>query len=286
MAYKIIVDSSCDFTEEMKTWNNITVIPFTLQIGDYVIQDDENFDQEDFINRMSTSKEHAGSACPSPSAFAEACEGDEEDIYIVCIADKLSGCYNSAIQGANFYNEEHEDAKKNIHVFNSVAAAGIETLLALKINELAGKGLPFDEVVSEVEKYCVENCNLYFCLQSFDVFKNNGRLFNIATKVIEAVRVKLICGRSTEGHITIAGKDLTESRALNKLVSFIAKDIEGHDLTSEKVIINQVCCEEKANKLAQMIKDKCGYTDVVVLKAGGLNSLYASNGGIIVSYSK
>ncbi len=286
MAYKIVVDSSCDLTDEMKTWDNISVVPLTLQIGDYVIKDDENFDQDDFINRMTTSSEHAGSACPSPSAFADACEGDEEDVYIVCITDKLSGCYNSALQGVEFYKEEHEGVKKNIHVFNSLSAAGHETLLALKIHELASKGVPFDEVVSEVERYSLENCGLYFSLQSFDVFKNNGRLFSIATKVIEAVRVKLICGRGKDGNITLAGKDLTESRALSKLVSLIAKDTEGYDLTDKKVIITYVCCEEKANKLAQMIKDKCGYKDVIVLKGGGLNSLYASNGGIIVSFSK
>lgn len=286
MAYKIVVDSSCDLTEEMKTWNNISVIPLTLQIGDYVILDDENFDQDDFINRVATSNEQARSACPAPSAFSDACKGDEEDVYIVCITDKLSGCYNSALQGVEFFKEEHEDVKKNIHVFNSLSAAGHETLIALKIHELASKGLPFDEVVKEVEKFSLEESGLYFCLQSFDAFKNNGRLFSIAAKVIEAVRVKLICGRGKDGNITLAGKDLTESRALSKLVSFIAKDTDGCDLADKKVIITHVCCEEKANKVAEMIKDKCGYKDVVVLKGGGLNSLYASNGGILVAFSK
>ena len=44
-----------DLTAEMKEWNNLTVIPLTLQIGDYVIQDDENFNQDDFIRRMTKS---------------------------------------------------------------------------------------------------------------------------------------------------------------------------------------------------------------------------------------
>ncbi len=64
MAYKIVVDSCCDLTAEMKKWSNLTVVPLTPQIGDYIIQDDENFDQDDFIKRMTSSNELAKSACP------------------------------------------------------------------------------------------------------------------------------------------------------------------------------------------------------------------------------
>ena len=30
MAYKIVVDSCCDLTAEMKKWSNLTVVPLTL----------------------------------------------------------------------------------------------------------------------------------------------------------------------------------------------------------------------------------------------------------------
>lgn len=124
MSYKIIADSCCDLTAEMKEWNNLTVIPLTLQIGDYVIQDDENFNQDDFIRRMTSSKELAKSACPSPDAFAKACEGDEDEVYILTITDKLSGCYNSALQGVALYNDEHPESTKkstfSIHLQHQV----------------------------------------------------------------------------------------------------------------------------------------------------------------------
>nr|MDE5973840.1 DegV family protein [Eubacterium sp.] len=68
MSYKIVVDSCCDLTADMKNWSNLEVIPLTLQIGDYVIPDDENFNQDDFVNRMINSDVLAQSACPSPQA--------------------------------------------------------------------------------------------------------------------------------------------------------------------------------------------------------------------------
>ena len=70
MSFRIIADSCCDRTERMKDWNNITFVPLTLNIDDYSIQDDENFDQDDFIRRTLESKNVPKTACQSPEAFA------------------------------------------------------------------------------------------------------------------------------------------------------------------------------------------------------------------------
>lgn len=286
MSYKLVVDSCCDLTAEMKKWSNLTVVPLTLQIGDYIIQDDENFDQDDFIKRMLASDVLAKSACPSPDAFAAACEGEEDEVYIITITDKLSGCYNSAVQGVSLYKEDHPDSTKKIHVINSLATSGLETILAYKIKELADKGTDFDEVVKIVEAFCVNDCFLYFHLESFEALKGNGRLFNLGAKVIEALRVKLICRRTDYGNISLAGKDLSENRIVQKLAGFVQKETEGNDLSDKMVVISHVCCEEKANTIAKLIKEKCDYKNVIVLKASGLNTLYASNHGVLVSFSK
>ncbi len=286
MSYKIVVDSCCDLTEEMKKWDNLSVIPLTLQIGDYVIADDANFNQEDFINRMLSSNQLAKSACPSPDAFAQACEGEEDEVYIITITDKLSGCYNSAVQGVALYNDDHPESQKKIHVFNSLATSGLETIMAYKIKELADNGTAFEDIVNTVEAFCVNNCFLYFHLESFDALKGNGRLFNLGAKVIEALRVKLICRRTDYGNISLAGKDLSETRILAKLAAFVQKETEGSDLSDKMIIISHVCCEEKANTVAKLIKEKCGYQNIIILKASGLNSLYASNHGVLVSFSK
>lgn len=188
--------------------------------------------------------------------------------------------------GRKLFKEENDGVKKNIHIFNSHATSGLETLLAQKIKELADSGMAFEDVVNAVEDYEASRCGLYFSLESLDALKGNGRLFTLAAKVIEAVRIKLICSVTAEGTISLAGKDLSENRALSKLVSFIARDAEGYDLSAKEAIVSHVCCEEKANKIANMIKEQCGYGKVTVLKCSGLNSLYASKGGIIVSFEK
>ena len=253
MDYKIIADSCCDLTDEMKDWGNLALVPLTLELGDYRIMDDENFDQDDFIARMQALGDVPRSACPSPDAFCAAIAADDaKEVYVLTITDKLSGCYNSALQGVMLYEDDHPGEKK-IHVFNSLATSGLETLIAYEIRRLKDSGLPFEQVVEQVEDYIHNHTALYFCLESLDALKNNGRLFSLAATVIKKLKMKLICQ-----HLP------------------------------EKLLWKQshVCCPEKANTIADKVREKCSFGNIIILKASGLNSLYASGGGVIVSYDK
>lgn len=284
MSYKIVVDSCCDLTAEMKDWNNLQVVPLSLEIADYTIFDDENFDQDDFITRMKANGGKAKSACPAPDAFKQAYEGDYDEVYVLTITDKLSGTYNSALQGKMLYEEENNDNKK-IHVFNSLATSGLETIVAQEIKKLADEGKDFDEIVAYIEDYILNRTGLYFCLESLDALKQNGRLFALAASVLEKIKIKLICRRTQEGNIALSGKDLTTNKALIKMANLIAQDVADKDLKDKKLIVSYVCCKERAEFVVGKITEKAKFGDAVILKASGLNSLYASDGGIIVSYS-
>ena len=61
--------------------------------------------------------------------------------------------------------------------------------------------------------------------------------------------------------------------------------IRDRDLSGETLVISYVCCEDRAKQVAAKICEKAKFGNVEILKASGLNSLYASDGGIIVSYS-
>ena len=286
MSYRIIADSCCDKTAKMANWNNITFVPLTLEIGSYRILDDENFDQDDYINRTLEYGDVAKTACPSPDAWADAIDCDEDEIYVITITDKLSGTYNSALQGVNIYKEEHPESTKQIHVFNSLATSGIESLIAEKITELAEAGTDFSTIVQTVEDFIINKCALYFCLESLDVLRKNGRLFALAATVLKKLRLKMIFQRTAEGNISLAGQDIVMNRSLIKMANIIAKDVQGVELNGKKLIISHVCCREKAEFLKSKIEALVQFGEVEIVKCSGLNSTYASNGGIIVSYSK
>lgn len=45
MSFKIVVDSCCELPEEYLQDPRFEIVPLGLEVGDYRIQDDENFDQ-------------------------------------------------------------------------------------------------------------------------------------------------------------------------------------------------------------------------------------------------
>lgn len=283
MSFRIIADSCCDRTKETEAMNNITFIPLTLSIGEYSISDDENFNQDDFISRVDEAGIIPKTACPAPDAFKKAMECDEDDVYVITITDKLSGTYNSALQGKMLYEEEGE--KKNIHIFNSLATSGLESLIAEKIHELASSGKSFDEVVSETEDFIVNHTALYFCLESLDVLNSNGRLYAMAASILKKIKLKLICERTTEGSVKLAGQEFNSNRALIKMANIIAADMKDKDASDKKIILSHVCCEDKAKLVTQKLEN-VGFKEIEIVKASGLNSVYAAKGGLIVSYTK
>ena len=287
MSFRIIADSCCDKTEQMANWNNITFVPLTLEIGDsYRIMDDENFDQDDYIRRVLEYGDAPKTACPSPDAWARAIDCDEDEVYLLTITDKLSGTYNSALQGVELYKDEHPDNNKKIYVFNSLATAGLESLVAEKIMEMGTAGEDFDTVVKTVDDFILNHTALYFCLESLDVLKKNGRLFALAATILKKLRLKMVFARTQEGNISLAGQDIAMNRAIIKMANIIADSVSGIDLSDKRLVITHVCCEDRAQLVADKITALAPFGSVEIVKASGLNSTYASNGGIIVSFTK
>lgn len=283
MSYKIIVDSPCDFTPEMKTWTNIAVAPLSLEVGDYTTYDDENFDQEDFVKRMRAYADAAKSACPSIESWMKALEGDEDEVYMLTITANLSGTYNSAMQAAAIYNEEVNPNKK-IHVFDSKATAGKETIIALKIRELAETGMAFEQVITEITKF-IERSFLYFCFDDFENLRKNGRMSNLQSTVLNALRVKLIL-KETDGVIDKLTQDISINRAINKLTDIVIKELAGSDTQNNRLVVSHCMCPERGKQVFDKITKAYKFKEAHLMGMGGLNTLYTNEGGVLIGFSK
>ena len=138
MTYKIIGDSCLDLTEELRKDGHYQIIPLTLQVGQVTVVDDKSFDQKAFIRLMQSSPECPKTACPSPELFKEAYGCPEENIFVICLSEHLSGSYNSAVVGKELYEEEH--GPKNICVLSSHSASAGAMNLALGKHEVCWQG--------------------------------------------------------------------------------------------------------------------------------------------------
>lgn len=278
MSFHIVCDSCTDLTEEDLKKGCYTLVPLTLLVDGEEIIDDETFDQADFLAKVAASKEAVKSACPAPESYMEA-YSKADDIYVVTLSAELSGSYNSAVLGKNLYEEEN--GTKNIHVVNSRGAATTQVLIARKLNEYASQGMPFEEVVDKIEEYTT-SLRTYFVLETLEVLRKNGRLSRLSATIAGALNIKPVMIGTRDGVIQKAAQARGMKKALAKMIEHMGS--EGRDLTRRQFVISHCNCYERAVYVKELIKKHLHAEDVDIVDTKGVSSLYACDGGIIVSY--
>lgn len=278
MSYKIAIDSCGELLDEWKNDERIESIPLTLTVGGENIIDDATFDQKDFLKKVADCPECPKSACPSPERYMKAYECEAEHIYAVTLSAELSGSYNSAIPGKNLLLEEQPE--KKVHVFNSKSASGGQSLIAMKIIECEEKGLSFEEVVSEVEKY-IEEMSTFFVLENLETLRKNGRLGRVKALVASALKIKPVMGATPEGTICQLDQARGMNKAIVKMVDHIGE--KGINIPEKTVAITHCNCPERAKMLEEAIREKLHPAKIVVMDTAGVSSMYANDGGVIVA---
>ncbi|MCI8333709.1 MAG: DegV family protein [Lachnospiraceae bacterium] len=277
MSYKIVVDSCGELPERCKQDEHFESVPLVLDIDGHLVVDDETFDQADFLRRVAASPNCPKSSCPSPQRYMEAFTCEAEHVYAVTLSAELSGSCNSAELGKKLYQEEK--GEKKIHVFNSRSASIGETLIALKIEACEKAGMAFEEVVKTVEDY-IAGQNTYFVLESLEALRKNGRLSNLKAFVANALNIKPVMGATPIGTICQLDQARGITRALKKMVEYIAKDLK--DPSEKTLAISHCNCRQRAEMVKEEILKQVSVKDVLILDTAGVSSLYASDGGIIV----
>ena len=278
MAWKIVVDTACDFREIPNKADNVTYerVPFTLQIEgkDYV--DTLDLDIDEMMRAMYASSEPARSACPSPEAFLSAYRG-AENVIVLTLTGGLSGSYNSAVAAEKMLQEENENI--NIHIINTLSAGGQIDLLLLKINELIKEGLTFDEVVAKITEY-QKNTKLIFTLEKVDNLVKNGRLSKLAAAVVGLLNMRMVGEASKEGTLHLLHKVRGEKKAVAAVVDEMIK--AGYK--GGRAVITHRNNENICKKIEEKLSEKFSNIEFISVPTSGICSFYGEEGGILLGY--
>ena len=277
MSFRIVVDSCCDLTVQMKQEDCFVKVPLTIRSNGSTFVDDESFDQADLLWSMHQSEDAPSTSCPSPQAYLDAYQG-ADDVYVVTLSALLSGSHNSAEQARILMEEDRPEV--NVHVFNSCSAASGELLVALAVQRLASAGMPFKRVLTEVEQF-ISQMQTMFVLESLENLRKNGRLTKLQAVITGALKIKLFMGATPEGEICKLGQALTIKQALSKMVDKVAADASHVGRT---LAICHCNCLERAFQVKSMIEAKCKFAHILITEAGGITSVYANDGGIVIAY--
>ena len=273
MSFKIVVDSCCELPEEYLQDPRFEIVPLGLEVGDYRIQDDESFDQAEFLKKVAESPQCPRSACPSPEKFREAYCTEAEHVYAITLSSHLSGSYNSAVLGMNLYREKY--GKKQIHVVDSESASCGETQIVKKLVELEEQGLPFEEIVK-----FRSNVHTYFVLDNLETLRKNGRLTGVKALVASTLSIKPIMA-GDKGNIVQRGQSIGMKKALRRMAEIILEEVG--DAQHRTLMITHCNAPDRAETIKKLLTDKVQFRDCLIMDTRGVSSMYANDGGVIVT---
>ncbi len=277
MSYKIVVDSCCELPEKYKDDNRFQSIPLGLEVGTYEILDDENFNQKEFLEKVAACPTCPKSSCPSPERFMEAYHDEAEEVYAVTLSSHLSGSYNSAELGKKLYEERY--GSKKIHVVDSESASCGETQIAMKIMEYKEAGLGFEETVAKVEEF-KRRMRTYFVLDNLDTLRKNGRLSGVKALVASTLNIKPVMVGNF-GVIEQRGQAIGINKALARMADNIVADVP--EPQTRTLMITHCNCPERAEFMRKLMEKRASYRNIVVMDTAGISSMYANDGGVIVT---
>ena len=274
MKRRIVSDSSSNILERNSDVEYCTT-PLKILIDGKEYPDVPGLDMVDLVARIELSEKNSTS-CPSISEWTDAFEGADE-IFGVTISSNLSGSYNSAMNAAEMYLEDHPDVK--IHIFDSLATGGTMELLIEKIEECIRADMSFEDIIKAVDEYH-EKDKILFSLESVKNLAKNGRMLKALADLANALGIRFIGKASERGTIQQAHIARGQKKALITVFNEMLK--MGYQ--GGKVRINHCLNVDAAGKLKDMILKQFPSADVKVCLTTALCSYYAERGGMIIGF--
>lgn len=272
--FRIIVDSCLDFDEELFSENGAFYrVPFGINIDDDNLVD-KNLDTDELILKMKGSTGKILSAAPSPQDYLEMYSNEEVN-FVITISSKISGSYSAACLARDCFLADNKDSK--VYIIDSKSAAAGEDLLAYKLHLLLKDSNDYEAVYEQISKIRDE-METYFILEDFSVFVKNGRISNAKAFLIDLLNINPIM-MGDNGVVKTFKKVRGKIKAYKVMIETIVDRVKnkGKDL----LMITYCAALEKATQIKEELNKIVPNLKIMLLKAGGLSTTYANEGGLI-----
>lgn len=202
-----------------------------------------------------------------------------KDILYMSFSSGLSGTHNAGRIAAEELAEEFPD--RSIRIVDTLGAAlgqGLHVYLTAK-KKLEGATL--EEAVAFAEDIKLRVVH-WFTVDDLFFLKRGGRLSGATALVGSALGIKPVLHVDNEGHLIKVSTVRGRKNSLKALADKMAETVI--DPQEQTIFIGHGDCLEDAQYLAQLIKEGCGYKDVIIDYVGPVIGAHSGPGTIALFY--
>ena len=272
--YKIITDSACDLPVKMLQELDVTTVALTVNFRGETRNDSVDDAQVKELYDAMRGGEVATTAAVNPDGWSKVIESavaEGFDAFVLAFSSGLSTTYQSAVIAANELAEKYPQRK--IMVVDGCAAALGQGLFVWHICKMRDVGLSLEELAAWAE----ENKNHvahWFTVDDLVYLKRGGRVSAATALVGTMLNIKPVLHVDNEGHLVSMVKARGRKAAINTLVSKLQE--LGGDWDNSTVFSCHADCIDDAQRLAEIVKEKCGVQETFI---GNLGAVIGSHAG-------
>ncbi len=274
MVVKIVTDSTSDISPEIAKDLGITVVPVYVRFGDDVYRDGVDISKDTFYEKLLTSFVPPSTSQPTPQDFASVYSDyskEADGIISIHVSSKVSGTYNSALQGKNMVKEKCQIEVVDSHVTS--VGLGLIVMAAAKVARVGGS---LRDVFEETQR-AIEQVYMLGLINTMRYLILGGRL-NKATAVMASILDIKPLLTFKNGEVVRAGLTHTYSQGMDRLYKFVESNLTIQDLT-----IAYSTVPEKANQLKVRLASIFAEEKIQITQMGAGMGVHGGPGVLILA---
>ena len=278
--FVIITDSSSDLPVAVAEELGVKVIPLEVNMeGDIRLND--QIDIKEFYNYL-RAKHGAKTSALNIDRLTEVFEpylAEGKDVLYIAFSSGLSATYMAGRNAAEDLAEKYTDAK--VMVVDSLCASLGQGLIVKLAVDKKNTGVGIEEVAAYVEEI-KPNLAHWFTVEDLFFLKRGGRVSAATAVVGTMLQIKPVLHVDDEGKLVSMDKARGRQGSLKALFDKMKES--AIDPAKQTVYISHGDCYDDAKKLADMISEELGVTDILISEIGPVIGAHSGPGTVALFY--
>ncbi|CDQ21055.1 EDD domain protein, DegV family [Halobacillus karajensis] len=280
MHVQVLCDSASDLNHDVLERQSVRSLPLKVILNGEEYEDGIGMAPSDVYSRMRNGQAPK-TAQVSPQAFRDMfthyAEKGQPFIYFA-LSSELSGTYQTAKMVEQEVKEAYENAQ--FDVIDTKAASLGYGLVVWRASELAKEGGSYKDIL-ELGQYHAAHMEHIFTVDDLEYLQRGGRVSRTAAFVGGLLKIKPLL-HMEEGKLIPLEKIRGSKKVLKRMLEVM--DERGKDLKNQRMAISHGDDQERAEKLAEMIKEKYGTEEIHIDFVGATIGAHAGPGTIALFF--
>lgn len=265
--FAVVTDSAADITPARANELGIRVVPLPVTIGDRTF-DDGALTQEQLFRLIQETPAPATTSQPSPGALEDA-YGRALETADAVIALHISSRLSGTCEVARTVSQQFGG---RVHVFDSRNLSWGLGWQVIEAATASADGLDVAEALARLER-AREEAKIIVTLDSLESLNRSGRIGAVATYLGALLNLKVSVAVNPSGAFVPIRGNRGNRAADNSMLAWVSQHMRGAE--GGRFAVGHVLARERAEALAEAIKERWSVDELVMYEAGSAISVHA-----------